>query len=117
MAHRYPILYCTLTNTRPNTLYFLPFFFLEPPEGVAEGVLVSTKTGSSSLATFALSVSSSNSFMNSFLMVVRRFSHHSFSCSVCAWISSSRSRSVVLAAISFADWKMIWPQFGARALA
>jgi len=104
-----------------SLIHFLPFFFF-PPDGVAEGVFCSTSTGSSSLAadgaleTAGLSPASS-SLMKSFWICARRFSHHCFSDSVCAWISSSRLRSIVLALISLADWKMVWPQPGASALA
>jgi hypothetical protein len=80
---------------------------------------VSTRTGSSSLPALAcaFSDSASSSFMKSCLMLARRFSHHSLSCSVRASISSRRSRRSLLAAISLADWKMTWPHPGTSALA
>lgn len=46
-----------------------------------------------------------------------RLAHHSFSASVWFVMSSRRLRSIVLAAISLADWKIVWPQLGASALA
>ena len=115
------------TNSHPSRTqapHFLAFFFFDPAGvagGVAEGVFWSTNTGSSALATdgawdTTLSPPSS-SLMNSFCICDRRFSHHCFSDSVWAWMSSRRFRSTVLAAISLADWKMVWPQLGARALA
>jgi hypothetical protein len=45
------------------------------------------------------------------------FSHHSFSEAVFDVISPRRSRRCVFCAISEADWKMVWPQLGAKALA
>lgn len=123
-----PFYYTTLGRARfptfrrlpvPGEHYFLAFFFLEAPDGVADGDSVSTRTASSSLTTLACAFSDSlsSSLMNSVLMLALRFSHHSLSRSVCASISSSRSRRTLLAAISLADWKMIWPHPGTRAFA
>jgi hypothetical protein len=56
---------------------------------------------------FFFSSSPFNSAMNSCCMAARRFSHHCFSDSVCAWISSRRFRRTPLAAISWADWKIV----------
>jgi hypothetical protein len=91
--------------------YFLPFFFLMLPLSLTAGL--STMMGSSSLLPLLMTVlagvddpSLSSSFKNSFLIESLRFSHQSFSDSVCAWISSSRFRKTVFAAISFADWKI-----------
>ena len=103
-------------------LHFLPFFFLMLPLSVLAGL--STKIASSSLLTLLVcdlagveSPSDSISFRNSFLMESLRFSHHSLSDSVCAWISSRRFRKTVFAAISFADWKIDCPQLLERAFA
>jgi hypothetical protein len=89
-------------------MHFLPFFFLMLPLSLTTGL--STKIASSSLLTLLVCVlggadnaSDSISFRNSFLMEFLRFSHHCFSDSVCAWISSSLFRKTVFAAISFAD--------------
>ncbi len=119
----------------PLLVYFLPFFFFPPcgvAGGVAAGVAVvegvsagSTMTGSSSLAALVWPFSDAPSSagccccwgMGSVLTSPRRLSHHSLSCSSCASISSRRSRRTLFAAISLADWKMIWPQPGRRALA
>lgn len=132
------VLYTEPNTPTPATVYFFPFFFF--PDGVAAGVTagvscVSTSTGSSSLATLGtlvtladLACSASSSAATATAAALtdsaaawttgpRRFSHHCFSWSTVSWISSRRSRRVVLAAISLADWKMIWPQLGARALA
>jgi hypothetical protein len=86
--------------------------FLMLPLSVAAGG--STMIASSSLLTLLAAVfagvgnpSVSSSFRNSFLIESLRFSHHSFSDSVFAWISSSRFRKTVFAAISFADWKIV----------
>ena len=48
---------------------------------------------------------------------VRRLSHHSFSEGAVARMSVSWERMSVFCAISEADWKMVWPQLGAYALA
>jgi hypothetical protein len=61
--------------------------------------------------------SPSSSFKNSCLIESLLFSHHSFSDSVCPWISSRRFRKMVFAAISLADWKIDWPQLLERAFA
>ena len=50
-------------------------------------------------------------------MVARRLSHHSFSAGVLVWMASSFFRNCVFTAISFADWKMNWPQLGASPFA
>ena len=108
-------MHAVLTNT--DSPHFLPFFFLMLPVLLA----VSTRTASSSLTALPgvpvglgpLSIS----FMNSDWMDALRFSHHSFSESVWAWISSRRVLNIVPCAISFADEKIVWPQFGARAFA
>lgn len=90
--------------------------------GAAPSVPGSTRTASSSsLAGFpvdALSAdSSSTSCRSSVSMVARRFSHHSFSSGVLLWMVSSFFRNWVFTAISFADWKMNWPQLDARPFA
>lgn len=89
-----------------NLAHFLLFF---PLAGV------STITASSSAAPSF--VESLSSFIKSDEIWPLLFSHHCFSASFCASISLRRSRSLVLAAISCADWNMVGPQFGARALA
>lgn len=97
-------------DKRGAAAHFLPF--LPPLAGV------STSTASSSLAPFPeLFSDSSSSFIKSLWIWPLRFSHHCFSASVWALISSRRLRSLVLAAISCADWKMVGPQLGDRALA
>jgi len=86
--------------------------------GVAEGVPGSTRTAESSLEGFPVEdFSASSSFKSSVSRVARRFSHHSFSLATLPWISSRRFRNWTLTAISLADWKMNWPQLGARPLA
>lgn len=113
--------------------HFFPFFFLEDPDGVAaaEGVVLaaSTSTPSSSddallaaafsAAAFSAAalLSSSSSLRKSFWIDARRLSHHSFSAAAWDWISSSLLRRTAFDAISLADWKIVWPQLGARALA
>lgn len=77
----------------------------------------STLDGLVEAALFLSPSPSPSSFMKSDWIVARRFSHHAFSDSVVSWISSRRLRTTVLAAISLADWKMVWPQLGERALA
>jgi hypothetical protein len=101
-----------LCRAETKIFYFLPFFFLMLPLSVVAGG--STMIASSSLLTLLAAVfagvcspSVSSSFRNSFLIESLRFSHHSFSDSVFAWISSSRFRKTVFAAISFADWKIV----------
>lgn len=102
---------------REDLLYFFPFFFLEAPEASA-GEPASTRIPSSLAGALGCDLaSSSSSFMNSEEMALRRFSHHSFSESVLAWISSILVWNKVFAAISLAVWKMVWPQLGASPLA
>ena len=102
---------------REDFPYFFPFFFLEAP-APSPGVPASTRIPSSLGAVACdLSTSLSSSFMKSEEMAARRFSHHSFSASVFAVISSSFFWNIVFAAISLAVWKMLWPQLGARPLA
>ena len=55
--------------------------------------------------------------MNSVWTEALLFSHHSFSDTVWAWISSIFVLRSVFAAISFADWNIVCPQFGASAFA
>lgn len=102
-----------------------PFFFLAEPGTEPE----STRTASPSSLPLTdeppatdpvpvpVPVSPSSSFMKSCWMVARRRSHHSRSASALPSMSSSFRRSAAFALISFADWKMVWPQPGARALA
>lgn len=123
--------------------HFFPFFFLDGEldvedgageagasagasgsagtSGAAGALPASTRTVSSSLADFPAEAfsadSSSSSCMSSVSIVARRFSHHSFSSAVLSCISPSFFRNCVFTAISFADWKMNWPQLGARPLA
>jgi hypothetical protein len=120
-ASKCTMLQLALASPTP-LLHFLPFFFLMLPLSMLTGL--STKIASSSLLTLLVCVfagvespSDSISFRNSFLMKSLRFSHHSFSDSVCAWISSRRFRKTVFAAISFADWKIDCPQLLERAFA
>lgn len=98
------------------------------PVEFAAGPPLSTRTVSSSLTlvfadmicftlVFSVSAGVSSSFRSSFCMDARRFSHHSFSAAVWAWISSSRLRNTVVAAISLADWKIVVPQFAWSAFA
>ena len=107
-------------NILQDITQFLPFFFLMLPLAIG----LSTKIASSSLLTLLVCVlpgtdnaSDSISFRNSFLMESLLFSHHCFSDSVCAWISSNLFRKTVFAAISLADWKIDWPQLLERAFA
>lgn len=136
----------TTSVSSPLLHFLLPFFFL-PPEGVGgadvTGPPASTRTASSSLvttlpladesvagvtsitdsgivvATGAAAVPASllSSCTKSFSIVARRFSHHSVSDWVLASISLSLSVSAARALISLADWKMICPHPGYRALA
>lgn len=93
----------TVLFTAQPALHLLAFFFFD--------AAVSTTTESSSLVVLIPEVvvlasvegAASSSFIKPASIEARRFSHHSFSAVVCAWISSSFSRKTVLARISFAD--------------
>ncbi len=93
---------------------------------VSLAVGFSTRTVSSSLVLLlagaagfvaGAAAGASSSFIKSVLIDARRFSHQSFSACTCAWTSARRFRKTVFAAISLADWKIVWPQLGASALA
>src|SRR5258708_1532487 len=92
--------------------HFLPLRPMLPLLDAA-GPPLSTRTESSSLLVLIRVLAGvvvdgvSNPFMSSDCMDARRFSHHAFSVSVCAWISPSRVRKATFAAISLADWKIV----------